>query len=86
MLEAPWFKSSQRLCAYISCAALREVDTSKVLAEILQGSDKGVFFLRESLVLGKCLRVLVMGCLFDCCVVCRWCEEKALCAACGGQE
>ncbi|KAL6178139.1 hypothetical protein ACLB2K_049658 [Fragaria x ananassa] len=40
VLEAPWFKSSQRLCAYISCAALREVDTSKVLAEILQGSDK----------------------------------------------
>ncbi|KAL1149756.1 hypothetical protein V6Z11_A10G211700 [Gossypium hirsutum] len=28
VLEAPWFKSSKRLCAYISCSALREVDTS----------------------------------------------------------
>ncbi|KAA8540899.1 hypothetical protein F0562_024963 [Nyssa sinensis] len=38
VLEAPWFKSSKRLCAYISCSALREVDTSKVLSEILQNS------------------------------------------------
>ncbi|KAK9197960.1 hypothetical protein WN944_013143 [Citrus x changshan-huyou] len=36
VLEAPWFKSSQRLCAYISCSALREVDTSKLLSQILQ--------------------------------------------------
>ncbi|XVE54879.1 hypothetical protein DITRI_Ditri03aG0117800 [Diplodiscus trichospermus] len=35
VLEAPWFKSSQRLCAYISCSALREVDTSKLLSGIL---------------------------------------------------
>ncbi|XP_057758455.1 5-formyltetrahydrofolate cyclo-ligase, mitochondrial isoform X1 [Arachis stenosperma] len=34
--EAPWFKSSLRLCAYISCSALREVDTSKLLSQILQ--------------------------------------------------
>lgn len=40
VLEAPWFKSSKRLCAYISCRALREVDTSKLLAEILQTSAK----------------------------------------------
>ncbi|KAJ8422913.1 hypothetical protein Cgig2_016486 [Carnegiea gigantea] len=40
VLEAPWFKSSKRLCAYISCQALREVDTSKLLAEILQTSAK----------------------------------------------
>lgn len=33
VLEAPWFKSSTRLCAYISCDALREVDTSKILSE-----------------------------------------------------
>lgn len=38
VLEAPWFKSCKRLCAYISCAALREVDTSKVLSEILKNS------------------------------------------------
>ncbi|XP_047174064.1 5-formyltetrahydrofolate cyclo-ligase, mitochondrial [Vigna umbellata] len=36
VLEAPWFKSSRRLCAYISCAALREVDTFKILSQILQ--------------------------------------------------
>lgn len=40
ILGAPWFKSCKRLCAYISCRALREVDTSKVLAEILQTPDK----------------------------------------------
>ena len=42
VLDAPWFKSTRRLCAYISCHALREVDTSKVLAQILQSSDKGL--------------------------------------------
>lgn len=36
VLESPWFTSSQRLCAYISCKSLREVDTSKLLSEILQ--------------------------------------------------
>ncbi|KAI9173607.1 hypothetical protein LWI28_003746 [Acer negundo] len=41
VLEAPWFKSSQRLCAYISCSALREVDTSKLLSEILQTPANG---------------------------------------------
>ncbi|KAJ9677278.1 hypothetical protein PVL29_022337 [Vitis rotundifolia] len=40
ILEAPWFRSSQRLCAYISCSSLREVDTSKVLSEILQNPAK----------------------------------------------
>lgn len=36
ILGAPWFKSSRGLCAYISCSALREVDTSKLLSHILQ--------------------------------------------------
>lgn len=40
VLEAPWFRSSKRLCAYICCSALREVDTSKVLSEILHGQAK----------------------------------------------
>ncbi|XP_004138292.1 5-formyltetrahydrofolate cyclo-ligase, mitochondrial [Cucumis sativus] len=40
VLEAPWFKSSQRLCAYVSCSALREVDTSRLLSEILQHPPK----------------------------------------------
>ena len=43
VLEAPWFKSSQRLCAYVSCSALREVDTSRLLSETLQHPPKGVF-------------------------------------------
>ncbi|XP_038879322.1 5-formyltetrahydrofolate cyclo-ligase, mitochondrial [Benincasa hispida] len=48
VLEAPWFKSSQRLCAYVSCNALREVDTSRLLSETLQyppkdGCSKKIF-------------------------------------------
>ncbi|XP_039031050.1 5-formyltetrahydrofolate cyclo-ligase, mitochondrial-like [Hibiscus syriacus] len=39
VLEAPWFKSSKRLCAYISCSVLREVDTSKLLYQILHNSS-----------------------------------------------
>ncbi|KAI3685160.1 hypothetical protein L6452_34396 [Arctium lappa] len=40
ILEAPWFKSCKRLCAYISCSALREVDTLKVLQDVLQNPIK----------------------------------------------
>ncbi|KAL1566272.1 5-formyltetrahydrofolate cyclo-ligase, mitochondrial [Salvia divinorum] len=40
VLEAPWFKSCTRLCAYISCAALREVDTSTLLSEILKNTPQ----------------------------------------------
>lgn len=40
ILEAPWFKCCNRLCAYISCSALREVDTSKILQHVLH---KGLF-------------------------------------------
>ncbi|KAL2244007.1 UNVERIFIED_CONTAM: 5-formyltetrahydrofolate cyclo-ligase, mitochondrial [Sesamum indicum] len=43
VLEAPWFKSCKRLCAYISCPALREVDTSKVLSEILKNTSQVMF-------------------------------------------
>ncbi|XP_039021254.1 5-formyltetrahydrofolate cyclo-ligase, mitochondrial-like [Hibiscus syriacus] len=39
VLEASWFKSSKRLCAYISCSALREVDTSKLIYQILHNSS-----------------------------------------------
>uniref|UniRef100_A0A453B7V3 5-formyltetrahydrofolate cyclo-ligase n=1 Tax=Aegilops tauschii subsp. strangulata TaxID=200361 RepID=A0A453B7V3_AEGTS len=35
ILNSSWFKASKRLCAYISCAQLREVDTSKIIAEVL---------------------------------------------------
>ncbi|TVU38217.1 hypothetical protein EJB05_11574 [Eragrostis curvula] len=35
ILNSSWFKESKRLCAYISCYQLREVDTSKIVAEIL---------------------------------------------------
>lgn len=45
ILGAPWFKSSLRLCAYISCSALREVDTSKLLSEILKDPATGMSLL-----------------------------------------
>ncbi|KAI4314248.1 hypothetical protein L6164_027176 [Bauhinia variegata] len=35
VLEAPWFKTSRSICAYISSDALREVDTSKIVSEII---------------------------------------------------
>ncbi|KAF3322042.1 5-formyltetrahydrofolate cyclo-ligase [Carex littledalei] len=35
ILSSSWFKSSHRLCAYISCPALREVDTSTILSQLL---------------------------------------------------
>ncbi|XP_041012961.1 5-formyltetrahydrofolate cyclo-ligase, mitochondrial-like isoform X3 [Juglans microcarpa x Juglans regia] len=35
VLGAPWFQASKSLCAYISCAALREVDTSRIISEVL---------------------------------------------------
>ncbi|CAM0906456.1 unnamed protein product [Alopecurus aequalis] len=35
ILNSSWFKASKRLCAYISCAQLREADTTKILAEVL---------------------------------------------------
>ncbi|KAG6713208.1 hypothetical protein I3842_05G140900 [Carya illinoinensis] len=35
VLGAPWFQASKILCAYISCAALREVDTSRIISEVL---------------------------------------------------
>ncbi|KAJ4789851.1 5-formyltetrahydrofolate cyclo-ligase [Rhynchospora pubera] len=39
ILGSSWFKWSQRLCAYISCPALREVDTSTILSQLLTNSD-----------------------------------------------
>ncbi|KAK4261234.1 hypothetical protein QN277_004261 [Acacia crassicarpa] len=35
VLEAPWFKNSTSICAYISSNALREVETSKIVSAIL---------------------------------------------------
>ncbi|KAB2624636.1 hypothetical protein D8674_016296 [Pyrus ussuriensis x Pyrus communis] len=35
VLNAPWFQSSKSICAYISSPALREVDTSRIVSEIL---------------------------------------------------
>ncbi|KAE8023368.1 hypothetical protein FH972_009074 [Carpinus fangiana] len=35
VLGAPWFKASKSLCAYITCATLREVDTSRIVSEVL---------------------------------------------------
>ncbi|KAF3437134.1 hypothetical protein FNV43_RR19887 [Rhamnella rubrinervis] len=50
VLEAPWFRSCQRLCAYISCSVLREVDTAKVLAESLANpAEDGNLQMRKKL-------------------------------------
>ncbi|PQQ18207.1 5-formyltetrahydrofolate cyclo-ligase mitochondrial isoform X4 [Prunus yedoensis var. nudiflora] len=35
VVNAPWFKSSKSVCAYISSPALREVDTTRIVSEIL---------------------------------------------------
>nr|GLL18555.1 5-formyltetrahydrofolate cyclo-ligase, mitochondrial [Ipomoea trifida] len=40
VLKAPWFKDCKGLCAYICCSALREVDTSKILVQVLQTQSK----------------------------------------------
>lgn len=43
VLEATWFKNSRSICAYISSNALREVDTSVIVAEILSSPTTGLF-------------------------------------------
>lgn len=40
VMEAPWFKACKGLCAYISCSALREVDTSRILSHILSSHSE----------------------------------------------
>ncbi|XP_028754352.1 5-formyltetrahydrofolate cyclo-ligase, mitochondrial isoform X2 [Neltuma alba] len=42
VLEAPWFKNSTSICAYISSNALREVDTSKIVSAILSNPATGI--------------------------------------------
>lgn len=42
VLVAPWFKSSKSLFAYVSCATLQEVDTSRILSECLCSPAKEV--------------------------------------------
>ncbi|MED6154894.1 hypothetical protein PIB30_000396 [Stylosanthes scabra] len=39
VLDAPWFKKSSSICAYISCDALREVDTSRIVSNILSNNE-----------------------------------------------
>jgi 5-formyltetrahydrofolate cyclo-ligase len=36
VLAADWFINSLRVCAYVSCAKLQEVETSKIMACLLQ--------------------------------------------------
>lgn len=40
VMEAPWFKACKGLCAYISCSALREVDTARILSHILKSNPE----------------------------------------------
>ncbi|XP_010527668.1 PREDICTED: 5-formyltetrahydrofolate cyclo-ligase, mitochondrial isoform X2 [Tarenaya hassleriana] len=42
VVESSWFRSCCRLCAYISCRSLNEVDTSQILSEILQNRDANI--------------------------------------------
>lgn len=51
-MEAPWFKACKRLCAYISCSALREVDTTRILSHILGSHSEVCFY--ASKCLAKC--------------------------------
>ncbi|KAJ7528944.1 hypothetical protein O6H91_15G026100 [Diphasiastrum complanatum] len=39
VIASNWFKKSNQICAYVSCANLREVDTTKILAECLKKSE-----------------------------------------------
>ncbi|RDX91268.1 5-formyltetrahydrofolate cyclo-ligase, mitochondrial, partial [Mucuna pruriens] len=72
VLGAPWFKSSRSLCAYISCAALREVDTYKLLSQILQHNNAtGASFLVFETTHFPILKLEL--------TMCRW--KKSLCAA-----
>ncbi|XP_004297690.1 PREDICTED: 5-formyltetrahydrofolate cyclo-ligase, mitochondrial-like [Fragaria vesca subsp. vesca] len=41
VLSAPWFKYSESICAYISSPELREVDTARIVSEILSKPGNG---------------------------------------------
>ncbi|KAK8942767.1 hypothetical protein KSP39_PZI009497 [Platanthera zijinensis] len=43
VLDSSWFKAAKRLCAYVSCEALREVDTTQILSEVLNSETPGEF-------------------------------------------
>ncbi|KAL9421342.1 hypothetical protein AB3S75_038833 [Citrus x aurantiifolia] len=49
VLESSWFKASRNICAYISCASLREVDTSRIVSEILSNQTDGNGRMRKKL-------------------------------------
>lgn len=36
VLSAEWYQKSKRICAYVSCASLREVETSLIIADLLE--------------------------------------------------
>ena len=36
ILSADWYQNSKRICAYVSCASLREVDTSHIMTDLLE--------------------------------------------------
>ncbi|XP_012454763.1 5-formyltetrahydrofolate cyclo-ligase, mitochondrial isoform X1 [Gossypium raimondii] len=63
VLEAPWFKSSKRLCAYISCSALREVDTSKLLSQILSPAPGSSIYQNFSIEVVIVLYLCVIYCV-----------------------
>lgn len=36
VLSADWYQNSKRICAYVSCASLREVETSHIMSDLLE--------------------------------------------------
>ncbi|CAL9155639.1 unnamed protein product [Musa hybrid cultivar] len=51
VLNSSWFKSCKGLCAYISCKSLREVDTSRIIADVLKNSEHGLQVMKKLYVL-----------------------------------
>lgn len=43
ILASDWFQKSERICGYISCGALREVATEKIVSSVLDNGNK-VFY------------------------------------------
>jgi 5-formyltetrahydrofolate cyclo-ligase len=44
IMSADWYRESNRICAYLSCATLREVSTSSIVEDLLQPGKSGTIF------------------------------------------
>ncbi len=57
VLATDWFRNSQRVCAYVSCASLREVETSKIVAYLLQRQHEFPGMSERDIMFLKCMHV-----------------------------